>query len=105
MVIGVLAGLDRFHREPSETMVTLCSLSSSLALTMPAQIRLNRNWLILLPQVTENEIVLPFAIVRMPAEATTTAVVKAAMEILREEMCRRETWILAMVAAIRGLQG
>ncbi|MFL6566365.1 MAG: hypothetical protein ACJ8G5_15625 [Burkholderiales bacterium] len=80
MVIGVLAGLDRFHREPSETMVTLCSLSASLALTMPAQIRLNRNWLILLPQVTVNEIVLPLAIVSTPAEATTTAVVKAAME-------------------------
>jgi hypothetical protein len=80
MVIGVLAGLDRFHREPSETMVTLCSLSASLALTMPAQIRLNRNWLILLPQVTLNEIVLPLAIVSTPAEATTTAVVKAAME-------------------------
>src|SRR4051794_32367048 len=88
IAIGVLAGLDVFHCEPSETIVTLCCVSSSLAPTTPAQIRLNRNWLILLPQVTVNEIVLPFAMVSMPAEATTTAVVKAAMGILREETCR-----------------
>jgi hypothetical protein len=90
MDIGVLAGLDVFHTEPSDTMVTLCCVSSSLAPTTPAQIRLKRNWLMLLPQVTVNEMVLPFAIVSMPAEAATNAVVKAAMGILREEICRRE---------------
>jgi hypothetical protein len=51
---------------------------------------LKRNWLILLPQVTVKEMVLPLAIVSMPAEAATNAVVKAAMGILREEICRRE---------------
>jgi len=34
----------------------------------------------LLPQVTVKEMVLPLAIVSMPAEATTTCVVKAAMD-------------------------
>jgi hypothetical protein len=99
MDIGVLAGLDVFHTEPSDTMVTLCCVSSSLAPTTPAQIRLKRNWLILLPQVTVKEMVLPLAIVSMPAEAATNAVVKAAMGILREEICRREAlsaWILAL---------
>jgi hypothetical protein len=78
-------------------MVTLCCVSSSLAPTTPAQIRLNRNWLILLPQVTVNEMVLPLAIVRTPAEATTTAVVKAAMRTLREEICRRDAAALILV--------
>jgi hypothetical protein len=40
---------------------------------------LNRKGLILLPQVTVNEMVLPRAMVSTPADATTTAVVKAAM--------------------------
>src|ERR1051325_3527391 len=67
-------------------MVTLCCVSSSLAPTTPAQIRLKRNWLILLPQVTANEMVLPLAIVSTPAEAMTTAVVNAAMGILRQRI-------------------
>jgi hypothetical protein len=90
MLSGVLAGFERLHCEPSETTVTLCWKSSSPGLTTPAQIRLNRKGLMLLPQVTVNEMVLPLAIVSTPAEATTTAVVKAAMGILREEICRRE---------------
>src|SRR4029079_13833942 len=85
MGIAVLAGLDVFHTEPSDTLVTLCCVSSSLAPTTPAQIRLQPNRLILLPQVTVKEMVLPLAIVSMPAEAATNAVVKAAMGILREE--------------------
>jgi len=61
---------------------------------------LKRNWLILLPQVTVKEMVLPLAIVSMPAEAATNAVVKAAMGILREEICRREA-LSARILALR----
>jgi hypothetical protein len=50
--------------------------------------RLHRKGLMLLPQVTLNEIVLPLAIETSPAEATTTAVVKGAMKILLEVKMR-----------------
>jgi hypothetical protein len=81
---AVEAGLERFHAEPSDWMVTLCAVSPSPADTTPAQTRLQRKELMFDPQVTLNEMGTPDAMLKVPADAITTSVVNAAMMDLPE---------------------
>jgi hypothetical protein len=69
-------------------MVTLCALSSSLAGTIPGQTRVQRKALMFEPQVTLKEMGTPDVMLRVPADAITTAVVNAAMSSSSLSKCR-----------------